>query len=180
MAKDGTNRGGVRVGAGRKKKPLEEKILEGQAIEKVNLSILNSSDEMPPPKEYLSSVQKNGEKLCATEIYFEMWNWLKARGCESLIDTQLLEQYSVCMARWKQCEEAISKSGLKGRHPTTGGEMASVYVRMSQDYLKLSAQLRYQIYSTVKENFSFASLSQDSSNDNMEILLQMNKEIQKL
>ena len=31
MAKDGTNRGGARVGAGRKKKPLAEKIAEGKA-----------------------------------------------------------------------------------------------------------------------------------------------------
>ena len=30
LAKDGTNRGGYRVGAGRKKKPLAEKILDGQ------------------------------------------------------------------------------------------------------------------------------------------------------
>ena len=29
MAKDGTNRGGARVGAGAKKKPLTEKIAEG-------------------------------------------------------------------------------------------------------------------------------------------------------
>ena len=29
MAKDGTNRGGARIGAGQKKKPLADKILEG-------------------------------------------------------------------------------------------------------------------------------------------------------
>ena len=32
MAKDGTNRGGIRIGAGRKRKPLEEKIAEGKAL----------------------------------------------------------------------------------------------------------------------------------------------------
>ena len=31
MAKDGTNRGGARVGAGAKKKPLADKIAEGVA-----------------------------------------------------------------------------------------------------------------------------------------------------
>ena len=143
MAKDGTNRGGVRVGAGRKKKTLDEKILEGRSVDVVKPV---SSDEMPPPKEYLSSVQKNGEKLCAAEIYSETWAWLKMRGCENLVDNQLLEQYAMCVARWRQCEQAISSFGLKGRHPTTGGEMTSVYVKMSQDYLKLVAQLRYQIY----------------------------------
>ena len=70
MAKDGTNRGGVRVGAGRKRKSLDEKILEGRKVETITPV---SSDDMPPPKEYLSSVQKNGEKLCAAEIYSETW-----------------------------------------------------------------------------------------------------------
>ena len=29
MAKDGTNRGGARIGSGQKKKPLHDKLLEG-------------------------------------------------------------------------------------------------------------------------------------------------------
>ena len=167
MAKDGTNRGGIRVGAGRKRKSLDEKILEGRSVEVIKPV---SSDEMPPPKEYLSSVQKSGERLCAAEIYSETWAWLKSRGCENLIDTQLLEQYAMCVARWRQCEQAISCFGLKGRHPTTGGEMTSVYVKMSQDYLKLIAQLRYQIYSAVKENSTIEGLPYDN-NDDMENLL---------
>ena len=92
------------------------------------------------------------------------------RGCENLIDNQLIEQYSMCVARWRQCEQAISRFGLRGRHPTTGGEMSSVYVKMSQDYLKLIAQLRYQIYSAVKENSSLEGLPYDG-NDDMENLL---------
>ena len=172
MAKDGTNRGGVRVGAGRKRKSLDEKILEGHSVDLINPA---ANDETPPVKEYLSSIQRNGEKLCADEMYLEMWSWLKAHGCESLVDTHLLEQYAMCMARWRQCEAAISKLGLKGRHPTTGGEMTSVYVKMSQDYLKLVAQLRYQIYSTVKDNFSSIGMS-NGDNDDMEMLLKSGRE----
>lgn len=33
MAKDGTIRGGARVGAGAKKKPLADKIMEGNPVE---------------------------------------------------------------------------------------------------------------------------------------------------
>lgn len=171
MAKDGTNRVGVRVGAGRKRKSVDEKILDGQSV---NLIKPVAIEEMPPPKEYLSSVQKNGEKLCAAEIYSEIWHWLKARGCENLVDTQLIEQYSMCVARWRQCEQAISNLGLEGRHPTTGGKMTSVYVKMSQDYLKLIAQLRYQIYSAVKENSTLENLPYDV-NDDMENLLRTKK-----
>lgn len=170
MAKDGTNRGGARVGAGRKKKSLEEKITDGQATQKVVSASSVSDDAMPPLKEYLSSKQKNGEKLCATEIYSEIWSWLKKRGCENLVDGHLLEQYSMCVARWQQCEQAISQLGLSGRHPTTGGVMSSVYVKMAQDYLKLIAQLRYQIYSVVKENSTLDGLPY-AGNDDMEKLL---------
>ncbi len=174
MAKDGTNRGGVRVGAGRKKKSLGKKILDGQ-LPAENVSPALVADEgMPPLKEYLSAPQKNGEKLCASEIYAEMWHWLKVRGCENLVDSHLLEQYSICVARWRQCEQAISQMGLSGRHPTTGGMMTSVYVKMSQDYLKLIAQLRYQIYSAVKENSTFDGLPY-SGNDDMENLLRIRK-----
>ena len=170
MAKDGTNRGGARVGAGRKKKSLEEKITDGQATQQAVSSSSVSDDAMPPLKEYLSSKQKNGAKLCATEIYSEIWSWLKTRGCENLVDNHLLEQYSMCVARWQQCEQAISQLGLSGRHPTTGGLMSSIYVKMSQDYLKLIAQLRYQIYSVVKENSTLDGLPY-GGNDDMEKLL---------
>ena len=167
MAKDGTNRGGVRVGAGRKRKSPDKKNLEGQSAGKVFSTLPVSDEEMPPLKEYLSEKQKNGEELCAAEIYAEIWSWLKTRGCEKLIDSHTLEQYALCVARWRQCEQAISHCGLSGRHPTTGGQMSSVYVKMSQDYLKLIAQLRYQIYSVVKENSTLDGLPYDG-NDDME------------
>lgn len=167
MAKDGTNRGGVRVGAGRKKKSPDEKTLEVQSAGKVFSAFFVPDEEMPPLKEYLSEKQKNGEDLFAAEIYAEIWSWLKARSCEKLIDSHLLEQYAMCVARWRQCEQAISQCGLSGRHPTTGGLMSSVYVKMSQDYLKLIAQLRYQIYSVVKENTTLDGLPYDG-NDDME------------
>ena len=52
--------------------------------------------------------QKNGSDLCAEEIFRETWLWLKARGCEMLVNNQLIEQYAMSVARWIQCEEAIS------------------------------------------------------------------------
>ena len=165
MAKDGTNRGGVRVGAGRKKKSLDEKILAGQSTEEDRVPTFVSKEGMPPLKEFLCETQKNGEKLCAAEIYEEIWLWLKARKCENLIDSHLLEQYAMCVARWRQCEQAISHLGLSGRHPTTGGVMTSVYVKMAQDYLKLVSQLRYQIYTLVKENSTLDGLPYEGEDD---------------
>lgn len=63
MAKDGTNRGGARVGAGRKKKPLAEKIQEGKAAKAVVLPEPPelTAGELPDVKEYLSDTQRTGE-----------------------------------------------------------------------------------------------------------------------
>ena len=69
MAKDGSNRGGARTGAGRKKKALADKVAEGKADNLLVLPTTNFSGvEMPPPKEYLKAPQKNGQENCAAEI----------------------------------------------------------------------------------------------------------------
>ena len=178
MAKDGTNRGGVRIGAGKKRKSFEEKILEGKVDKSsalVECDSIELSKAIPPLKKFMTAKQRNGEKLQTKEIYSEMWNWLVERGCESLIDTQLLEQYAMSVARWRQCEEYISRFGLIGEHPTTGGEMISVYVKMSQDYQKQINQLRYQIYSIVKENSSM-ECSVTTYGDGMEMLLRAKRQ----
>lgn len=70
MAKDGTNRGGRRPGAGRKKKPLSEKIKEGKSATVMKLpeppELENIS--MPPIKDFMTAEQRMGE-LHADEIY---------------------------------------------------------------------------------------------------------------
>lgn len=43
MAKDGTNRGGARIGAGAKKKPLADKIAEGNPGKRT-LTVINFDD----------------------------------------------------------------------------------------------------------------------------------------
>lgn len=123
MAKDGTKRGGARPGAGRKKKPLVEKIQEGRDAVVMDTDGLESK-EMPDVKEYLKADQAMGE-LHAAETYEEVWNWLKDRGCAELVSLQLIEQYSMSVARWIQLEQLISRTGFVGKHPTTGAVIAS-------------------------------------------------------
>ena len=61
MAKDGTNRGGYRVGSGRKAKPLIEKINEGKVKSNKKFDSLLPEpaefvgDDMPPVKDYLKA-----------------------------------------------------------------------------------------------------------------------------
>src|SRR5699024_11440378 len=75
MAKDGTNRGGARVGSGRKRKPLYEKLEDGNPGRR-KLEVLEfthapdlQGQEMPSPREMLSATEKDGSTLEAAEIY---------------------------------------------------------------------------------------------------------------
>ena len=126
MAKDGTNRGGARVGSGRKRKPLYEKLEDGNPGRR-KLEVLEfthapdlQGQEMPPPREMLSATEKDGSTLEAAEIYEETWNWLNERDCAHLIMPQLLERYAMSAARWMQCEAAVTEFGFLAKHPTTG------------------------------------------------------------
>ena len=145
MAKDGTNRGGARVGAGRKTKALNDKIREGRSDSAMVLPEPASfnGEDVPPVKEYLRAQQKNGKSLAAAEIFEEVWLWLKQRGCDGLVST-------------------------------TGNAIASPYVSMSSQYMKQSNQIWYQIYQVVKENCS-TPYSGTPHDDMMERLLQSRK-----
>ena len=182
MAKDGTNRGGARIGAGAKKKPLADKIAEGNPGKRT-LTVINFDDRaadlegqaMPKPSKMLSAVQKDGKALVAEDIYKETWEWLAERGCASLVSPQLLERYAMSVARWIQCEEAVTEFGFLAKHPTTNAAIASPYVTMSQNYMKQVNQIWYQIYQVVKENCSVEFSGNTPQDDVMDRLLRSRK-----
>ena len=177
MAKDGTNRGGARIGAGAKKKALTEKIAEGNpggrtltVMEFENAADLKG-EEMPEPNKMLEAVQKDGKTLVAGEIYRDTWKWLDERGCAALVSPQLLERYAMSVARWIQCEEAVTEFGFLAKHPTTGNAMQSPYVAMSQNYMTQTNRLWLEIFQLVKEN-SLSEYTGGNPQDNvMERLL---------
>lgn len=108
MAKDGTNRGGARAGAGAKRKPLADKIAEGNPGRR-KLTVIDFQDTadlegqpMPKPSAMLSATQKDGKTLVAAEVFEKTWTWLAERGCAALVSPQLLERYAMSVARWIQ------------------------------------------------------------------------------
>ena len=177
MAKDGTARGGSRAGSGRKKKPLADRVMAGETAHAIELPEPPNFDgaDVPPVKEYLKAKQKIGKDLCAMEVYQETWKWLKERGCDRLVNTQLVEQYAMSVSRWIQCEECISEFGFLAKHPTTGNAIASPYVSMSQQYMKQVNQIWYQIFQVVKENCSQPFSGNTPQDDVMERLLMTRK-----
>ena len=171
MAKDGTNRGGARIGAGRKKKPLAEKLQEGQKAMAIPAPVELQGEETPDVKAYLSSEQRIG-KLYGREIYMEVWKWLVDRKCAHLISPQLLEQYSMTMARYIQVEEMISEYGFISKHPTTGMAITSPFVSTALQYVRQANVIWQQIYDIVQAN-CVEPVTGSPQNDLMETLLGM-------
>ena len=177
MSKDGSHRGGARPGAGRKPKAIAEKIASGNPGGRP-LTVVDFGDtaaslkgvEMPPVKDYLKSRQKDGSITCAEEIYKETWEWLRERKCDHLIPVQHIEQYAMSIARWIQCEEAVSEFGFLAKKPT-GTVISSPYVTMAREYMKQANTAWYQIYQVVKENCTVDLGDRTPQDDVMERLL---------
>ena len=157
LSKDGTMRGGARIGAGRPPKPLEEKILDGQVRQDDKSlpdfePVMNIEGvETPPVDEYMLKQQRDGKPLGADEILKKIYKWVKSLGCEKKINLNLLEQYSMDRARWIQCQNAISEYGMLGKHPTTGQAQQSPFVDMLLKFEKAMNQSYYLIDREVKE-----------------------------
>ncbi len=170
-------RGPMKGTGGRPPKALSEKIANGNPGGR-KLKILDmretadiSGVEMPEPKEYMKAKQKNGTDLCAEEVYTETWEWLKARGCEQLVNPQIIRQYAMSVSRWVQCEEATTQFGFLAKHPTTGQAISSPYVAMSQNFMKQTNQQWNQIYQIVKEHCTVDYGGTSPQDDMMERLL---------
>ena len=174
MSKDGTNRGGSRPGAGRKPKALTEKLANGnpggRKLEVLDIPEVEGVD-MPKPHDFLSAEQRDGSVLQAQEIYTETWRWLKGIGCAAKVSPQLLERYAMSVARWIQCEEAITEFGFLAKHPTTGNAIQSPYVAMSQNFMSQTNRLWMEIYQIVKENCATEYNGATPQDDVMERLL---------
>jgi hypothetical protein len=157
---------------GRPRKSIDEKLLDGKkakALKKEKLSA--SASEFPEPSEYLSSAQRMEIPLRAKEIYERVYEWLTQFGCEKLVTKDTVEFYSLCTARWIQCEEVVSKIGFIGKHPTTQLPIASPYVSISRDYLKQAISVWDRISAVVRENATGDYVATAPNVDVMELLL---------
>lgn len=167
--------GGKRPGAGRKKKPLTEQP-ESKSVRILDIPETEGV-EMPKPHDFLSATQRDGGQLQAKEIYEETWNWLKGIGCTAVVSPQLLERYSMCAARWIQCEEMTSTLGYLSKHPTTGKPIPSPFINIGINYMNQANRLWNEIYQIVKENCSTEYTGANPQDDLMERLLTARKGI---
>lgn len=174
---------GPKAGSGgRPKKPITEKIADGNPGKR-KLTVIDFKDsaadlegqDMPKPSEFLSAKQKDGSQLCAAEIYKNTWEWLSVRGCATLISPQLIERYAMASARWIQCESVTSELGFLAKHPTTGAAIQSPYVAIADKYMTQANRLWSEIYGIVRENCTSEYTGASPQDDVMERLLRARK-----
>ena len=127
--------------------------------------------DMPEPREFLTSQQRDGYELQAEEIYQETWKWLKRIGMHTKISKQMLERYAMCSARWIQCEEMNNTLGLLGKHPTTGKPIPSPFINIGISYMNQAIRQWNEIFQIVKENCSTDYSDAAPQDDLMERLL---------
>lgn len=167
MAKDSTIRGGARIGAGRKKKSLENRIIEGvEFLPEKNQINSKEQPKIKSPKSYLTEVQFDGTKTFARQIYRDTYNWLHKKHCAEFVHQVQVETFAQTTARHIQAEMELSAGGL------LIGERVNPLVKISLDYLKMAQSLWYQIWQVAKENSVGVG---DSANDTMEQILNFNR-----
>ena len=159
---------------GRPRKPLSEKILDGNPGKR-NIRVLkNYTDlegaDMPNLKDYLMDAQKDGKAFQAEEIYQSVWKWLNDRHCAQHVSAELIEHYALSAARLIQCERAISTYGFLAKN-SQGNAITSPYITIAQTYMKQANTLWAMIYSIMKENCSTDYSGATPQDDVMERLL---------
>jgi hypothetical protein len=162
--------GGARPGAGRKKKPLAEKILEGD-IKKHKAKVLNFGEIETPElevPEYLGDYSKTLIHPNVIDFYKETATWLERTGCLHLVNPAFITEYAILKIRWLECERVAAVSVMvKDRNGEyTANPMSDLGIK----YLKQADLCWSKIWSIVAQN-SEVYFGNDPNDDIMEALL---------
>ena len=170
MAKDGTNRGGARPGAGRKKKPLAEKILEGnpgkRPLKVVEFYGVPAEGKLTPPDFLKIASKETADNYpTADQIFVQVADWLKITGCAHLVSPTLIEDFSINRRGFFECEYMNKRLGR-----ITGGKR-SPYVDMAVQYAGLMRTAWDRIWNIISQNTEKRFEGGSNADDAMERLL---------
>ncbi|GHU73411.1 hypothetical protein AGMMS49992_11870 [Clostridia bacterium] len=166
-------RGGARSGAGRKKKPLFDKLIEGNlgkrpltTVQFENLPAVQTTDLVPPPFLSLASKETAETYPTASQIYNDLAAWLETTGCLNLINPMLIEDYAVHRRAMFECEYMNKRLGR------IAGGRRSPYVDMMTNYANLMRAAWDRIWMIVSQNSDKPYTGSASGDvDVMELLL---------
>ena len=170
--------GGKRSGAGRPKKPLAEKILEGSAAKHKPKVIKFSGEDVPliePPEWIAYYGSKTAGKPDSQDIFKSTAEWLSKTGCSNLVLPDLIMDYAIVKASWYEAQRLITKLGLfytPNSKELEGNPIIDVAVK----YFKLSEAAWDKIWRIVAQNSSVNFGGNNPHSDIMASLLNMDLE----
>jgi len=141
--------GGKRSGAGRPKKPLVDKILEG-TLKKHKAKVLDIPSlediPLPEPPEYtrhfnVTSIDNFVPNM--ETMYKNTVEWLRQTKCLHLINPDFIFEYAFMKTRWLECESIVSKVFLTRKEKVDKDGRAVPY---SQDIIPnpmIDAAIKY-------------------------------------
>lgn len=158
--------GGYRPNAGRKKKPVAEKLLTGnpgkRPIEFVDYT--NAPEITADPPTEL-------EPLSKTElgIYKFIFDWLTKMGCTRGVLTFHIYDYAKAKANWMHCEKMIAQHGMLYKKNDKAEH--SPYIEIGAGYLKQANDAWAEIYKVVRETNTKEFSANNPNDEVMEAIL---------
>lgn len=156
--------GGYRVGAGRPKKSVTEKILNGNPGKR-KIGVLEFGDEAKIPNRPASWLSPK-----AKEIWKQVYEWLEKIGCTKGVLPYNLDEYAHCKSRWLECEEAITTHGFLLKD-ASGKTINNPCIQMAQNYLRQTNDVWAKIFAVVRETKLTDWNDDNPNNDIMENIL---------
>jgi hypothetical protein len=155
--------GGARIGAGRHKKPLADKIAEGnpgkrelktvqfpKSSNQVDKQLSKNQDlqvRLGPPDLLALNGLEGGDNIpSATEIFALLTAFIKSSGCEHLIAVNLVEDFAHFRRSYLECEYM---NRTRGR---IANGKRSPYVTMAVDYNKQALAIYDRIWNIIAQN----------------------------
>ena len=144
--------GGARPGAGRPRKALADKVLEGNPGKReLKVVQFNESHAPKTPRgmpSYLDLTAKEGGDVlpAASEIFVLLTKWVASSGCAAIVAPNLIEGFAFLRRAYLECEYMNRKLGR------IAGGKRSPYVNMALDYQKAMMAVYNQIWLIVSQN----------------------------
>lgn len=158
--------GGKRPGAGRKPKPLAEKLLDGNPGKRRPV-VMNLPEDNIAPKEcpeYLQEFAFFEIEPSIEGIYEQTVKWLEGTGCLHLINPAFITEYALLKTRWMECEWIV------GIQPVLGNIEANPMIDAGLKYLKAANEVWGKIWEIVAQN-SQTYFGDDPNQDIMAFLI---------
>lgn len=165
--------GGKRAGSGRKKKPLAEKILDGNPGKRTPkvLDMPEQSGISLKPPDWLVDFPADVLEVepDINTLYTQVVTWLQGTGCLHLINPEHILDYVRLKFRWLECEEIVRVKLIKCK--VNGDWGANPMYQMGLDYQKAANAMWDKIWAVVAQNCETDFSMSDPNNDIMESLL---------